>query len=518
MYDVNGPVIIADDSTRSRPGPRSARLSSDPTALVLAALAGAMGIAAAVVYFRAGLALAHYDARGHLVVARRIIDSITPGWLQIGAVWLPLPHVLNVLPVQIDFFYRTGLSAIVISIAAFTLTAYAVGRLVLLVTGSRVGAAAGVAVLALNPNLLYLQATPMTEPLLLGLTSLAVLRLYEWVTRGEPTVPAATGWILAAAWMTRYEAWPVTVAALVASAWAWWRGGLPLGRTLRLVGGLACYPAIALGLFLVNSRATVGTWFVSDGFFVPDAHLLGKPVQTAIALWWGTRTLSSWPIVGLGLATLVAMTIASLVRRDKAAWLLPLALVGAAALPFVAFVDGHPFRIRYMVPLVAAAAVYIGLGVGLARRAGWLLAGIVAVTIVVDAPPFDPRAAMVAEAQWDRPASAGRAAVTRCLVAGWDHDTVMASMGSLAHYMQELSGEGFQISDFLHEGNGDIWLAALADGPAPHVNWVLVEEQAEGGDLVAKMSRANPRFLAGFTRLCDGGGVALYHRTAATGP
>ncbi len=72
-------------------------------------------------YHRLGLTLSHYDARGHLVVARRIFDSITPGWQQIGAVWLPLPHLLNALPVQIDVFYRTGASGVAISIASFAL-------------------------------------------------------------------------------------------------------------------------------------------------------------------------------------------------------------------------------------------------------------------------------------------------------------------------------------------------------------------------------------------------------------
>ena len=86
----------------------------------MAALAGA---AAAIGYTRAGLALSHYDARAHLVVARRIFDSITPGWEQIGAVWLPLPHVLNALPVQVDLFYRTGWSAIALSVAALGLGA-----------------------------------------------------------------------------------------------------------------------------------------------------------------------------------------------------------------------------------------------------------------------------------------------------------------------------------------------------------------------------------------------------------
>ena len=81
-------------------------------------LAVLAGLGAAVVYGRSGLALSHYDAKAHLVVARRILDSITPGWEQIGAVWLPLPHLLNMLPVQIDLFYRTGASAIALSIGA----------------------------------------------------------------------------------------------------------------------------------------------------------------------------------------------------------------------------------------------------------------------------------------------------------------------------------------------------------------------------------------------------------------
>ena len=76
-----------------------------------------VGTAAAVYYSAARPCARHYDARAHLVVARRIIDSLTPGWQQVGAVWLPLPHLLNMLPVQIDALYRTGASAIAISVA-----------------------------------------------------------------------------------------------------------------------------------------------------------------------------------------------------------------------------------------------------------------------------------------------------------------------------------------------------------------------------------------------------------------
>ena len=73
---------------------------------------------------------------GHLVVARRILDSLRPGWWQIGAVWLPLPHLLNMLPVQVDWLYRTGLSAVVLSIASFSLTATTIWWWIRRATGS----------------------------------------------------------------------------------------------------------------------------------------------------------------------------------------------------------------------------------------------------------------------------------------------------------------------------------------------------------------------------------------------
>jgi hypothetical protein len=90
---------------------------------LVALAATLLGVTAAVLYYQQELTLSHYDAKGHLVVARRIVDSLRPGWWQIGAVWLPLPHLLNMLPVQIDWLYRTGLSAVAMSIASFALTA-----------------------------------------------------------------------------------------------------------------------------------------------------------------------------------------------------------------------------------------------------------------------------------------------------------------------------------------------------------------------------------------------------------
>jgi hypothetical protein len=102
--------------------------------------------------------------------------------------------------------------------------------------------------------------------------------------------------------------------------------------------------------------------------------------------------------------------------------------------------------------------------------------------------------------------------VTACLTREYRGDKIMASMGSLAHYMQELSTNGLQVADFVNEGNGIIWEAALESGPAEHAGWMLVEEEAEGGDVLAQRLRTDAAFARGMERVCEGGGVALYKR------
>src|SRR5215831_3545899 len=101
------------------------------------------GVLTSLHYHRLGLTLSHYDARGHLVVARRIFDSLTPGWQQIGAVWLPLPHLLNALPVQVDAWYRSGASAVVISIVSYAVAVGSIAWIVLILTDSALAALAG---------------------------------------------------------------------------------------------------------------------------------------------------------------------------------------------------------------------------------------------------------------------------------------------------------------------------------------------------------------------------------------
>ena len=187
-----------------------------------------------------------------------------------------------------------------------------------------------------------------------------------------------------------------------------------------------------------------------------------------------------------------------------------------AAIPWTAFVDGHPFRIRYMVPLIAVEAI----GAGLRRPASAEAprAARPAIAAARRSPPTSCGRSMPRRRWSSKRNGIGRtlplrAQVTACLGAPQRGEKIMASMGSLGHYMQEASRSGFAIRDFLHEGNGDIWLAAL-DAPAAVRRVDADRGEGEGGDMLARLARENPRFSTGIERVCEGAGLALYRRSA----
>jgi len=459
------------------------------------------------------LALSHYDARAHVVVARRILDSLMPGWQQIGAVWLPLPHVLNMIPVQVDAWYRNGASGTAFSIAGMSVGAWALASFVLQRTQSVSAAIAGAFLLSINPNVLYLESTPMTEPLLFGTTLLAVMLTANWIDEGAPQDRRAPGFALVAACMTRYEAWPMCATLLVLACAVLVRRGMPATAAATHVARLAFYPTIAILLFLANSRWTTGHWFVSSGFFVAENPAKGEFLVAWDQVREGLYRLSSTLTVWTGYIGAMALIVAFVVSRTHASLALVLALGSSAALPLYAYFEGHPFRVRYSIPLIVMSAAVTATAIGLLpRRVRAAAAAIVVAVTLYHVSPLDPQALMILEAQRDAQNMIGRRAVTSYLVQHWNGKPIMMSMGSLAHYMQDLSHERFAIHDFLQEGNGEVWVAAMQYGPRAYVQWVAIEEKAEGGDALFLRAQEFPGFLEGFERVAEGGGVALYRR------
>ena len=185
------------------------------TTLVSQIAAGA-SLLAFLFYFRRGDLLLYGDAVAHINIARRVIDSQTPGLLQLGTVWLPLQHLLMVPFLFSDSAWRTGIASAIPSMCAYVFGAAAVFRLLRGLAPAadktaRVAAWLGAVIYVANPNLLYLQTTAMTESLYLALFIWSVVYFSEFV-QAASDLPAKSalvkcGLCLAAACFTRYDGW-----------------------------------------------------------------------------------------------------------------------------------------------------------------------------------------------------------------------------------------------------------------------------------------------------------------------
>ena len=272
----------------------------------------------------------------------------------------------------------------------------------------------------------------------------------------------------------------MTCAALALGLWADGGRPVPTSRSaVRRAAGVAVWPAAAIAGFLLFSRIVVGEWFVSSGFFVPENPAQGRPLRRRSPVWWGTQRLSSYAARsvagGDGLLALAVRRISRSSRRAGAGGRVP--RWPRPRCPGLAFLDGHPFRIRYMVPLLAAEAVGVGVAAGLAAaRPPARLGRSWRSWSRCSSNPLSPRGAdgrrsAVGSAQRRRPASGHRVACTRTTTGrrswpAWDRSGTTC---------RTCPGEGFELRDFLHEGNGDIWLGAL-ERPRPFVGWILIEE------------------------------------------
>src|SRR5271155_1984899 len=120
-------------------------------------------------YFQHSDLLLYGDAVAHINIARRVIDSQTPGLLQLGTVWLPLPHLLMIPFIWSRTMWQNGTGGSFPSMIAYVLGVVGVFRLVhgLLATvpnereisnSAMLGAWTAALIYAANPNLIYMQA------------------------------------------------------------------------------------------------------------------------------------------------------------------------------------------------------------------------------------------------------------------------------------------------------------------------------------------------------------------------
>jgi len=243
--------------------------------------------------WRHGAMINYGDAIAHLHIARRIFDSRTPRFSQLGSVWLPLPHILLLPFVQNYSWWATGLAGVVPSALAYVASCAGIYRL------ARnwlrpAPAALALFFFALNPNLLYLQTTAMTEPLFLCEFIWIVVWLVEWRSHlDDDPLPKGCGLqgiaiALIAAIFTRYDGW---IIALI--AWS----GIALTLFRRAAAGeRARLAAPSFWLATVAIVAAPILWFVYNSVCFGDWLYFARGPYSAHAIELRTAANApGWP-------------------------------------------------------------------------------------------------------------------------------------------------------------------------------------------------------------------------------
>lgn len=198
-----------------------------------------LGFIALFVCYRKGYLLLYGDAVAHLAIARRILDARWPGLSQLGGVWLPLPHIL-MLPFIMNLqMWQTGLAAVPMSLVSFAASVAGVWRISRRIMRLR-WALVATTFYALNPNLLFLSTTAMTEALFLALFVWSVAATMEGISalRANDAITARarmmlTGLLVLAQVLTRYDGWVVGAILWACLAWAVLRSSAETRRRLR---------------------------------------------------------------------------------------------------------------------------------------------------------------------------------------------------------------------------------------------------------------------------------------------
>jgi hypothetical protein len=169
-----------------------------------------------------GWTLAYGDSESHINIAKKVVSGLTPGFAQLGGIWLPLTHLAMIPFVFFDPLWRTGLAGAIVSGIFFVIGSLYLYKLAFLLTKNIAAAFVAFLAFALNFNILYLQATPMTEVPLITLFILSSYYFVRYLLRIKPLPSLILAALFAfAASLTRYDGWfLVAFEALAIPLWA----------------------------------------------------------------------------------------------------------------------------------------------------------------------------------------------------------------------------------------------------------------------------------------------------------
>jgi cellulose synthase/poly-beta-1,6-N-acetylglucosamine synthase-like glycosyltransferase len=508
------------------------------TTLVIAII---LSIGSTIYVFQHHLTLIYADAMSHMLLGRIIFDSATPGLAQLGGVWLPLPHLLIALFAWNDYLWTTGLAGSIVSMGCYLGTSVYVFLAIRQLTQNSCAGFIGSLVFILNPNILYLQATPLTEPLCWLTFTASCYYLLAWIQEDKQRYLLFAAGSTFFATLARYDGWSVFLLFLVVIPLVGLLKRYPIGKIKGLVLQYAVLGGLGIILWLVWNKVIFGDFlYFQHGPFSFQQHT----DVAAVAPFFRHHLLTDITYYGMGAAETIGTVLTTLAvvglilflirRRSIIYTIAVLVFLVPFAFYVIAFFFGQadlfspqtPFYLSGIIPIttnlansryasevVAPAAIFVGLlvprwnqhfrisisGIWIVRicllliaitQSVWILYGGVISVMSDTHPPF-------CNASYS---------ISAYLNQHYDGGYIL-----LTNYPFHLSESesGIHFSNVIYEGSGVLWQQALQN-PAQSVDWVIMQP----GDRVATaIAQNDPIFSSHFTLVASGlYELNLYHR------
>lgn len=431
-------------------------------------------------FYRNGYILNYGDAQAHLNISRSVVDSRTPGYEQIGTVWLPVLHVICLPFVSNAYLWMTGLAG-TIPVSLCMLVAglffYVTARNVY---GTSAAASAALACLLLNPNLLFLASAPMTECVFLaGLAALVFA-----ADKNMPALGIAACW-----WMclTRYDGW-----FLLPFAAAWFglnNKSLVKAAAFAAAASLAPLYWIAHNWFETSNpldffNGPYSAKAIQGDHWYPGLHNWPEAIHYYSK---AGQLCSGWTLLLLGVIGFFCLSNGRMLRVSSFLLLTPAFYVWSM------HSSGNPVRIpqlwphdyynsRYGIAVAVWAAFTVGAAVTYLSRFARRWSPVLVVLAASVPWLFTSRTDWIVWKESDVN-SRSRLAWTR-QAADFLRSNYVAGQGVLAGF-GDLTGIFCQaqipIAENLHEGNGPLWLAAKTRPDLIHTEiWAIGQSKNFG--------------------------------------
>lgn len=528
-------------------GARMARW--DRQTVSVGAVSLVMGIVAVVVSASRNLLLQYPDARSHLEIARRVFDNRTPGLVQLGTVWLPVPHLLMLPFVNIDPPWTSGLAGSIVGVCCLVVTTVTLFLAVRQLTGRAMPAWLAVLVLLTNPSLLYIQSIALTEPVLLASMTAAAYFLLRWTKDRQTQTLLVAGIFAALAVGSRYDGWffvVVSALALGLTVLMRRRQWQPEPRyteqrhsmeTQGVMLAYAAVPCYAIALWFLYNWIYFGDplEFQRGAFSAQQQQkaleVLGQ-LSTKNNLWLSLRAYfwamenNTGPVI-LGLAVIGVIVYLATTRLHSDSYLpyiflapIPfnvLALwAGQTIIRVPQLFPGEYFNVRYGLLILPGLALFIA----------YLYHRLTVKTRNVYVLPFFVAALFVQGMVWWTADFPAQVPVVMEGVNAGAHDGYVIEA---AHYLHDTyDGGGILIDDstthimtlarlpmreYVATYSGAPWRAALTD-PSPIARYIVVSNNRQDGvvDLLLKTAGQNPYYFADYQKVYTNDGLTIYER------